>query len=806
MGFVVQEWHRWVLVVLGALTQITALAPGALAADAPPAADPPVRNILMLHVTPRSSAALIAVEGAFTNALRAATSEPLSFGSEYIDLAMFDQKETFEPELVAYLAAKYARVKLDLVMVTGSTSLRFMTKHRTRLFPGVPIVFVAVIRRALGDLVLDADISGVWLPIAWKDTLDAARRLEPGIERAVVVAGAAPADTVWVAEARAQLARTDPPIDVTYLEGRSIEAILERVAALPPRSVVLLGPVLRDTSGRRFAVAETTARISAASKVPVYGLGDTQLGHGVVGGRVVEFELQGQRAGELAGRVLRGERPPPIEGDTLAYRFDARQLRRFSLDARRLPPGSRIEFDEPSLWQVYRSHVLAGLVLLVLETWMIATLLINRAERRRAEETLAAQLRFETMVSDLLAGQMTLPGGAADARVEQSLARIGEVLGVDRMILVELAPDGSIGLADAWQIGDVPEPPASILWSSFPWIGSRLAAGHAVVVSPRHPLPAEADADRKAMALYGTRSLLAVPMRVEGVVAGALGCATVRRAREWPDELIDRLRLVADVFAGLLARRRAEAAARESEAHSLQLRQDFAHALRVNTLSELGASLAHEINQPLSAILANAHALRTTLRRRPGDEAVTLETVADIAADARRAGDIISRLRALSRKEHLHQRGLDVDALIGEVIGLLHQDFVRRGIAVHRTCEPGVPRISGDRVQLQQIFLNVLVNASEALDGADVDRREIAVTTHRESPGLVEVAIRDNGAADVDLDTERMFERFMTSKPGGLGMGLAISRSIVTAHGGSIYAKPNPDRGLTVYVQLPADA
>jgi signal transduction histidine kinase len=131
---------------------------------------------------------------------------------------------------------------------------------------------------------------------------------------------------------------------------------------------------------------------------------------------------------------------------------------------------------------------------------------------------------------------------------------------------------------------------------------------------------------------------------------------------------------------------------------------------------------------------------------------------------------------------------------------------MRRGIVVRRATTPDLPSVAGDRIQLQQIFLNLLVNAGEALERTDRDDREIVITTTGQRPGPMEVAVRDNGIGTRDLDVERMFERFVSTKPGGVGMGLAISRSIVEAHGGRIYAKANADRGLTVYVELPIDA
>jgi signal transduction histidine kinase len=798
---------RPVALALGVLLCLGACAPmGAGAGSLAPSLTPPgpVRNILMIHVVPRSTPALVAVEQTFTSTLKSISPEPLAFHAEYVDLGMFERKETFERELVAYLAAKYGSMKLDLVVITASDALRLAMRHRTRLFPRVPIVFMGVIERLVTDIRLGGDVSGIWLPIDWAGTLAAARALQPDIERAIVVTGASPVDRLWAADARAQLARVDSPIPITYLAELPIEKVLHHLAALPRTTVVLLGPFLADATGRRFSGPETTALFSAASPVPVYGVTEAQLGHGTVGGRLISFALQGRRGAEMAARMLRGERPPPIVGDTLAYRFDARQLRRFGLDRRRLPPGSAIEFDQPSLWRAYGGYVAGALGVLAVQTWMIVGLLAHRAKRRRAERELAARLRFETLLSDLLAGQLTSPTAGVDAEISRALTLIAADLDVDRIVVSERdASTQSSRVTHAWTRHEVVEVGLSVSWSAFPWISGRLGEGHVVVVSPSRPLPSEAVTDRQSMLTHGSRSLLAVPLRVERTVVGVLTCATVRREREWPDALIDRLQLLADAFASILARRRAEAVARESEARFEQQRHELMHALRVNTLGELGASLAHEINQPLSAMLMNARAVSAILGPHAGAD--VREALGDIAADAKRAGEIIRRLRALSRKEHVPERGLDVNVLVDEVAGLLHQDFVRRGIVVQRVAEPTLPTVTGDRIQLQQIVLNVLVNAAEALEGTERGRRSIVIATTTPAPGLVQIVVRDSGLGDKNLDTERIFERFVTSKAGGLGMGLAISRSIANTHGGRIYAKANVDRGLTVYVELPAD-
>jgi signal transduction histidine kinase len=796
---------RSLLVALALLWYLGAGVPGALAAGGAPAnGDGPDDSSVPLHMSPRVSPGLLALEGAFRRTLTGAVADPVSFYSEYFEQTPLGDDESLQKEIAAYLRAKYRGMRLDLVAVTSSRGLRFAVRHRDQLFPRVPVVFAAVDRAAAGAIALGDGISGVWLSQDWAGTLDGALRLQPDTEQAVVVTGASPLAQVWSAAARSQLERPGRPIAITYVIGSTMEDVLARLAALPDRSIVLLGPFGRDAAGRDFRAPEVGARIARASAVPVYTVVDGNIGSGVVGGRVVSFEAQGARQAEIGARLLAGERPALDESGTSVYRFDARQLRRFHLDTRQLPPGSAVLFDEPSVWQEYRGYIVGAVGLLGLQTWLIIALLANRSQRRGAERALAERLHFETLVSNVLATLVAPSPGEVDTRVERAMALIAAHLDVDRVVLGERNDDKrALDVTHTWTREGSPPMPVSVAWRAFPWVARRVREGHIVAVSPRHPLPPEAETDRRSMLELGTRSLLALPLLMDGVVIGVLSCATARDGREWPDDLIERLRLLAEVLANTLARRRAETAVRASEERLRGQREELAHALRVNTLGEFGVSLAHEINQPLTAIVVNARAMTGLLAGGPDERATAVEALADIAADAKRAGAIIERLRALSRKEPVPREGLDLDGLVDEVVSLLRQGFVIKRIKVRRLAGPPLPPVAGDPIQLQQVFLNVLVNAAEAIVASGSGEREIVVASAHPAPGLVEIAITDSGDGGKDVDLERMFESFVSTKPGGLGMGLAISRSIVEAHGGRIYAKANVERGLTVHVELP---
>jgi PAS domain S-box-containing protein len=233
-----------------------------------------------------------------------------------------------------------------------------------------------------------------------------------------------------------------------------------------------------------------------------------------------------------------------------------------------------------------------------------------------------------------------------------------------------------------------------------------------------------------------------------------------------------------------------------------RLRRDLAHVGRVTTMGEMAAALAHELNQPLTAILSNAHAGERYLThaKPPLDE--IREILQDVAGDARRAGEVIQRLRSLLRKEEARFSPLDVNQVIREMAVLVHTDAILRNLAIDLELAPDLSPVRGDRVQLQQVLLNLVLNGMEAV-GPRGDGKRIVIRT-QQTDAAVCVAVRDQGPGIPTAELSRVFEMFYTTKASGMGMGLAISRSIVEAHGGRIWAENNPDRGATFSFAIPA--
>ena len=237
----------------------------------------------------------------------------------------------------------------------------------------------------------------------------------------------------------------------------------------------------------------------------------------------------------------------------------------------------------------------------------------------------------------------------------------------------------------------------------------------------------------------------------------------------------------------------------------LGLRQDIAHVGRVSVIGQLSSALAHEINQPLGAILRNAEAAALFLHQPSPDLHEIGAILEDIRKDDQRAGEVIDRMRSLLRREEIAMTSLDMAQVLGDVATLLRPDATARHVALHLDVEDGLAPVHGDRVQIQQVLLNLILNAMDALEGVDNPMRSVKVTARSDAPDRVEVSVVDSGRGIADDQLGRIFEPFFTTKSKGIGMGLSISRSIVeTDLGGELWAESTTPSAAPPSVSLRA--
>jgi PAS domain S-box-containing protein len=249
--------------------------------------------------------------------------------------------------------------------------------------------------------------------------------------------------------------------------------------------------------------------------------------------------------------------------------------------------------------------------------------------------------------------------------------------------------------------------------------------------------------------------------------------------------------------------RRAEAEAREIEGRYREVQAALAHASRVATMGQLTASIAHEVNQPIAALLTNAETAVRWLARKPPDLEKAKPLIGRIISDGKRAADIVSRIRDFSKKEPARKGILEINEAILEVIGLTRVEMSKHRVSAKMQLSETLPHIFGDKVQLQQVILNLVMNAIEAMSEVSEGSRELLISTNEVESGNVLVTVSDTGPGLPPTGLTRIFEAFYTTKASGLGMGLSICRSIVEAHGGRLWATPNEPRGAVFCLALP---
>ena len=397
-------------------------------------------------------------------------------------------------------------------------------------------------------------------------------------------------------------------------------------------------------------------------------------------------------------------------------------------------------------------------------------------ERKRMESALAERLRFQRLLTDLSARFANVSAVDFDHAVRGALGAIADFLGVDRAELVEFPGHGRAG--NAWSLRGTTD------MATIPWLVVKIQNGDVVRESRLDELP-------------DIKSVVAVPLRAAGAVLGGLVVAMGAAERVWSNELMDQLHLVGEAVANALA-------SAQAQREAARLRQDLAHIGRVSAMGELTASLAHELNQPLTAILNNAEVALGQLDAASLNLVTLREILTDIVSDDKRAAEVIHRLRALISKGDLAHVPLDINNVVAEVARLVRSDVAIRKIPMTVDLAAGLPGIRGDRIQLQQVVLNMVFNGLEAMGEPTGRERALAIRTARAGDEAVMVAVEDSGVGVDAGDIEKLFEPLYTTKPEGLGMGLAIARTIVHAHGGQLRASNNPAGGATFGFILPA--
>jgi signal transduction histidine kinase len=758
------------------------------------AAGAEVKRVLIIHSFGRATPPFATQSTAFQTTLTKELRESVEIDEVSLDMASYGQPR-LEGPFVEFLRARLSTWQPDLVIPVGAPAGQFVVKYRDHLFPRAPIIYTAMDRRTLPPDAFQNNATFVGdsfdLPGLFEDIL----QLAPGTKNIAVVVGASPIERFWGKALHDAAEPFTTSVRFTWLD-KSFDETLRQVAAMPPQSFILLGLLLRDASGVSHNQDNVLQRLHAVANAPIVGVFQNQLGLGVVGGRLYQTDAAGTASARIAIRILRGEpisKFPPRALSVLSPRYDWRELQRWNISEDRLPAGSVIEFRQSTVWQRYRWQMIGAITVIGLQAVLLAGLLVQTRRRNRVEATLRDRLGFETLVSGLSATFAKLRGADVDRGIEDSLRRVGEHLGVDRATITQrVRGSDAIESIHVWRRPGGPTAPLPMRRADLPWTAERIRSGQLLRFSRLGDLPAEAAVDRETFARIGITSGLGLPLITGAATMGALTLGHLGGEREWPADLVQRLEFVAGIFSSAMLRG-------HTEVELEKLRYNLSHVGRVSAMAELAASLAHELRQPLTAILSNAQAARRMLDR--GVDTKDLrEILSDIVADDQRASELIRQVRAFIRKDTTPRSPVDLNALVEDVVSLLRNDAVVRNVTLEVDLGPGLPPVHVDRVQFQQVLVNLLMNAFDALGNAS-ERRTIVTT--RKAGTAIHVSVKDSGGGIPVADLARIFDPFYTTKSSGLGMGLSIARSLIEAHGGQLWAENNKDGGATFILTVP---
>jgi signal transduction histidine kinase len=582
------------------------------------------KQLLVLYSSNRLLPGNIALDAGLHEAIPSSRTQSIHIFSEFLDEPEFGG-DKYELALSTYLREKYAARPPDAVLLVGDTTLGFMLRFRDRLFPSVPMVYEAVTQATIQSTPnLPPDIVGVPITYDIAGTAKLALQLHPHATHLVIVAGVSNTDAFSTLQ-RPEVTLGLGNVKTEYLVGLAVPALQRRLRALTSDSVVLTFGFFRDGDGHTYVPHDSAVLIAAASAAPVYSPFETFMGTGVVGGRMLSFEQMGRQGGQIVEHLFDGDpdwrRVPPAQASVT--QVDWRQIERWKIDPKLLPQNTIIAFRTPTLWQAYRNLAIVVGLIIVLQSALVASLLLERRRRRTAE------------------------------------------LAVQRQ--------------------------------------------HAAL----------------------------------------------------------------------------------------------AHASRLAVAGELTAAIAHEINQPLGAVQTNADTVEVILQAGGDRREDLLRLVGRIRNDNLRASEVIRRLRTLLAKQEARRQPLDLNVILTDVEIFLRPELQRRQLSLVLRLAANPARILGDEIQIQQIVINLLLNAMEALADAEPGRRSILVQVECGAE-YHSIFVKDQGPGFADSDLSKLFDSFFSTKQTGMGLGLSIARTIVEAHAGTIGAEHNPAGGAIFHVRLPA--
>lgn len=712
----------------------------------------PSKRILILFPFHSYMPGFIKFETGLRSALSASQDYRFEFFVECLDLDKSPSAQHLE-KFIELQREKYAASEIDIIVAFLRSSLAFVPKQSPESFLKAPVILAEQDPRLLGDPPPGPLAAVVTSRLDIEGTLALALHLHPDVRKVFIVNGASRFDQMAQGWAREPLRRFESQVELQYLSGLPMDELMNQVAKLPENSLIFYLSLTQDGIGQAFNSPDALALISRQANAPIYSVAETYMGSGIVGGHLISYSALGAMTAQAVLRTLSGERPGDMEsskGTGNQYIFDAREIHRWGIAEEKLPPGSEVRYRDFSVWKEYRWRIVGALSVVFIQALLISALVISRRKQHRADRALrSAESKYRTV---------------ADYTYDWEYWT---------------APDGSLNYVS-------PSCQRITGYSPREFIEDP---------SLRHEIILPEDRqiwERHKTEAWPESELQEIQFRIftrDGEI-------------RWIDHTCRPVIDQEGQFQGTRASNRDVTEKKAAEARAQQHRDELSHVTRVAALGGLTSSLAHELNQPLSAILNYAGAAQRFLAGAEPNLIRAGEALQGIIRDDIRAAEVIRRIRSLLKKEEIRYESLSLNEVIEEILDLIGPDAALANVSITRELDPALPPIWGDRVQLQQVIHNLILNAAAAMNHGMLDAPRVVLRTEVWEDRGVKVSVRDFGAGIDEAHKDRLFEPFYTTKPEGLGMGLAICHNIIHAHEGLIWAEKNPDGGATFHFTL----